>query len=856
MSLTVLPPPVTDVIVEETTHLSSPEILRNGSIDFYVDNGVLKITGSGAMPDYNNRNNVPWLNNDNAKAATKLEIASGITSIGKNAFYGLNITSADIPDTVTSIGEYAFQNCNKLTTISSLTNVSSIGSEAFRNCSSLSSLETGDSLTTIGNYAFFRCSSLSSLELGDNLTSIGDCAFYGCSSLPSVLITSNSIGASAFQYCSGLSRVYFTERINTIGTYAFSNSGVKDVYYQGSQTQWNNISGHDQSPLNSANKKYNFDPSKVSSVTLDESYFYLGKGNTGTLTAVIFPETAANKNVTWEVDHNTIVEITNTEATGDGSRATLKGLENGTATVTVKTDDGNKTAECEIEVGTPVKKISFSDRRFDLGVGKTRQLQWTIEPEDAGNKDVTFRSDDESIASVDTTGLVTAKAKGKTNITVTTRDGEKRATCEVNVVENVEVTNLYLDKESVLLAPGESEELTVEVVPENATDKEVTWSVERSSIAKVEDQGNGKATVTAVAEGTTTLTVKTKNSGSYYAPSAQCTITVWKGSICLTRYGSPVESVTLGINESEQLSTDIPYGVTFDSTSWTVSDNSIASVDGEGRLTGIATGETTVVFRGKLNDRTYEASCPVYVWKGAVSISPKSQTVKLGETADLQMEEIPEFLNPALSWQVSDPSIASIDEKGVITGLALGETDITLTAVINGRSYSDYCRVKVERRKYGDDPGQAIAGAKMDMAAILNPKGLFSGKLRYLSSNKKVASVKKTGLLTPKNAGEVTISLEQNGSSVSSCTIKVDKPVLQKKVQVSVGQYGLNAFDYLSGTEYAPTEWQSSKPGVAAVNKDTGEITVLSRGSAKIIAIYGTGSNSSKKKYKFTLKVK
>ncbi|MBR2186594.1 MAG: leucine-rich repeat protein [Lachnospiraceae bacterium] len=502
------------------------------------------------MPDYTNWNKPGWLDNDNAKAATKLEIASGITSIGNYAFYGLNITSADIPDTVISIGEYAFQNCNKLTTISPLTSVSSIGRNAFYRCTSLSSVKKGDSLTTIGNYAFFSCSSLSSLELGNSLTTIGDYAFSGCSSLPSVLITSNSIGTRAFQNCSGLSRVYFTDRINTIGDYAFSNSGVKDVYYKGSQNQWNTISGHDQSPLNSANKKYNFDPSKVSSVTLDEFSFYLGKGNTGTLTAVIFPETATDKTVTWEVDHNTIVKITDAEDTEDGSRATLTGLENGTATVTVRTTDGNKTAECEIEVGTPVKKIAFSDGGFDLGVGKTRQLQWTIEPEDAGNKDVTFKSDDESIASVDTEGLVTAKAKGKTNITVTTRDGEKRATCEVNVVENVEVTNLYLDKENVLLAPGESEELTVEVVPENATDKEVAWSVERSSIAKVEDQGNGKATVTAVAEGTTTLTVKTKNSGSYYAPSAQCTITVWKGSICLTRYGSPAESVTLGINES------------------------------------------------------------------------------------------------------------------------------------------------------------------------------------------------------------------------------------------------------------------------------------------------------------------
>ena len=136
-----------------------------------------------------------------------------------------NLTSIEIPNSVTSIGSYAFDMCTSLTSITIPNSVKSIGSYAFGMCTSLTSITIPNSVTSIGWHAFEYCSDLTSVTIGNSVTSIGDYAFKNCSGLTSIEIPNSvtSIGWHAFEYCSGLTSVTIGNSVTSIGDSAFTD---------------------------------------------------------------------------------------------------------------------------------------------------------------------------------------------------------------------------------------------------------------------------------------------------------------------------------------------------------------------------------------------------------------------------------------------------------------------------------------------------------------------------------------------------------------------------------------------------------------------------------------------------------
>ena len=134
-------------------------------------------------------------------------IPSGMTSIGTYAFYNCySLASIVIPDSVTNIGDNAFNTCNSLASIVIPSNVTNIGTSAFHYCYSLASIVIPSNVTSIGTYAFNTCYSLASVVIPSGMTSIGNNIFYNCFSLASIVIPDSvtSIGISAFSYCYGM----------------------------------------------------------------------------------------------------------------------------------------------------------------------------------------------------------------------------------------------------------------------------------------------------------------------------------------------------------------------------------------------------------------------------------------------------------------------------------------------------------------------------------------------------------------------------------------------------------------------------------------------------------------------------
>jgi uncharacterized protein YjdB len=158
---------------------------------------------------------------------------------------------------------------------------------------------------------------------------------------------------------------------------------------------------------------------------------------------------------------------------------------------------------------TGVKIIPEGDQ--ELEVGETVQLNAEVEPENATNKDVTWSTSNENVATVSESGLVTAISEGEATITVTTIDGGHTASIKVTVEKPppVLVTGVTISEGDQELEVGETVQLNAEVEPENATNKDVTWSTSNENVATVSESG----LVTAISEGEATITVTTIDGG-------------------------------------------------------------------------------------------------------------------------------------------------------------------------------------------------------------------------------------------------------------------------------------------------------------------------------------------------------
>ena len=174
-------------------------------------------------------------------------------------------------------------------------------------------------------------------------------------------------------------------------------------------------------------------PINVTGVTLDKSTLSLEEGATGNLVATVAPSTASDKTVTFASSDAEVATVDNT-----GKVTAVKA---GNADITVTTKDGNKTAKCTLTVTAkqiPVTGVTLDKSTLSLEVGATATLNATIAPSNASYKAVGFTSSDDTVATVDNDGLVTAVAPGTADITVESiADGSKTAKCTLTVTEPV-----------------------------------------------------------------------------------------------------------------------------------------------------------------------------------------------------------------------------------------------------------------------------------------------------------------------------------------------------------------------------------------------------------------------------------
>ncbi len=425
----------------------------------------------------------------------------------------------------------------------------------------------------------------------------------------------------------------------------------------------------------------------VTSVKLDKSEAALTVGGTVTLVATVAPENATNKKMTWKSDKTDIATV---DANGK-----VTGVKAGTATITVTTEDGNKTATCKVtvqEAEVKVTGVKLDKTELTLTEGGSSQLVATIEPAKATNQNLTWKSSNAAVAEVDKTGKVTGVKAGTATITVTTEDGNKTATCKVTVQEaEVKVTGVKLDKTELTLTEGGSSQLVATIEPAKATNQNLTWKSSNAAVAEVDKTGK----VTGVKAGTATITVTTEDGNK----TATCKVTVQEAEVKVT--GVKLNKTELTLTEGgtfQFVATVTPTNATNKKITWKSSNTDVVDID-SGGLAG-AMKEGTATITATTEDGSFKAYCSVTVQAAAIavkSVSLNKVETKLyvGGTETLIVTISPSnATNKAVTWSSSKSSVASVDKDGTVTAKSVGTATITVTT--DDGKLTANCSVTVE----------------------------------------------------------------------------------------------------------------------------------------------------------------
>ena len=514
----------------------------------------------------------------NGAEVTDLTIPNSVTNIRSSAFYGCTgLTSVNIPNSVTSIGSSAFYGCTGLTSVNIGNSVTTIGNNAFYGCTGLTSVNIGNSVTTIGNNAFSNCAGLISVTIPKSVTTIGNSAFSGCNlkALKYKAVNCTSIPANAFQQGITLNSLQFGDSVqfipaglptfemvganllipNSVQSIASGalSSGVCDAVVIG-----NGLNGleagtfsegikvayvSNAEPIPSAPAAFG-DPqtlyvpggSKVKYWTAQgwnefkeiiqgpytpvdalviDSDISMPKGSTRQLTATISPTDATATSIKWFSKDATIATVDN--------NGVIQAINHGETDIYAVVD--TVMAICHVNVNVAlVEALTLNATQLLLEPDAIFTLTATANPDYAENKAVEWDIPENDVIVHFISGnsiKIGTLQEGAVTVTAHTIDGsELTAACTITVMQNiVHATSIELNQESAGLNEGETLQLTATVMPEDASDKSVTWSTSDASVASVDQNG----LVTAVAAGNATITASTIDGSEL---TATCEVTV------------------------------------------------------------------------------------------------------------------------------------------------------------------------------------------------------------------------------------------------------------------------------------------------------------------------------------------
>ncbi len=384
-------------------------------------------------------------------------------------------------------------------------------------------------------------------------------------------------------------------------TYSLNGSwNADEIYLVGFVNKMNATDVNDRDVLNAVQVKLSdlVETIPATAVKLDRDTIKFSVNDTQTLMPKMFPANTT-ETFTWGSGDENI-------ATVDENGLVTAIAEGSTYVYINKVGKEDKVTDtCQIIVDNEIVNVTgvtVSAESETIEAGATLQLSATIAPTDATIKEVTWLSTNREVAIVNEDGLVTALEPGNVEIIVTTKDQSKKATCLVTV--NASVKNVLLNPAVASVEVEETIHLNAVVLPENASNKAVTWTSSDDAIATVDDNG----LVTAVTEGEVTITVTTLDGGK----TATCALNVAPKTIHVETVSLTPTTGTLDINETLQLTASVtPDNAVNSNVIWSSANNSVATVDEKGLVTAVAKGDVNITATTLDGGKT--ATCAIHV---------------------------------------------------------------------------------------------------------------------------------------------------------------------------------------------------------------------------------------------------
>ncbi|WP_406542989.1 Ig domain-containing protein [Clostridium ljungdahlii] len=491
-------------------------------------------------------------------------------------------------------------------------------------------------------------------------------------------------------------------------------------------------------------------------------------------------------------------------------------------TITTLKDDGQGIKE--------VESIALDKTEANLTEGDMLQLTAAVTPEDATDTKVDWSSSDSTVAAVDENGKVTALEAGTAAITAAAEDGNKVATCNVTVSKKsatkVSITIKGYKGNSILSKNIEiSDNLKIlDVVKKALDDNKIAYDSNTMFVQQFHRPVTYIKTIDGESEGDRGGTSAWKysiNDGSFFSiDSMSQDIVKDKDKINIIFAGDSsnptpfrdIDSISLdkaqlnlNLGDTQNLTATTAPKEATEPLNWTSSDESVAVVDGDGKVMAVKAGTVTITASGKYN-KDIKAECTVNVSEKSqinvtgVTLDKTSASLTEGKTLQLTAAVTPDnAVNKKVDWSSSDPTVAKVDENGKVTALKAGTAAITATTEDGNKTAA--CDVTVIAKPIPQPPqpqpvrvtgisldktsANMAEGDTLQLTAVILPKDAANTKVDWSSSDPKVAAVDGNGKVTAIKAGTAVITAvsEDNRSVEVQCIVTVAN--IPKPIQIT-----------------------------------------------------------------------
>lgn len=457
--------------------------------------------------------------------------------------------------------------------------------------------------------------------------------------------------------------------------------------------------------------------------------------------------------VTWTSSDATIADVS-----GSGTTAMVTARAPGRATIRARTGD----LLLEISVGVlAVRSITIAPQAVSVIAGGQLQLNATVDAEAGALLDLRWLSDNPSIASVNTQGIVTGVAPGNTII-------RANAVGDVRVTTTAQVTvtsagSIAITPSTLSMGTGEQRTLAASVNLEPGLSTALTWRSQNNAVATVSSTG----VVTGVSVGSTLITAVSVADTTRRGTAAVTIVPVVR-DLDITP-----AAATIFTGDTRQL------GVNFNADPgasqaviWRTSNATVAAVSSSGLVSGVSAG-TAIITAISAADTTKRATSLFTVrYAAAVSVSPAAATIGVGATRTIVASVTTENgATTAVTWRSSNASVATVSATGVVTGTAVGTAEISAVSVADtSRRATSTITVAAVVRSVSVTPGTSamLAGQTLQLVPTVVADAPLSTAVTYRSMNSAVASVSASGQVTAVALGSTGIVVQ----SVADTTMR------------------------------------------------------------------------------------